>query len=824
MKNIIVKLFSVAFFLNCHIDISAQGTSFSSFNNRFNKNSQTLSGKITDKKTGSPLAGVDIYLPDLKTGAISNIDGTYKIENLPKSKVLIQVSSIGHKLVAEIIDLATTSTQDFVLETSVNELSEVIVTGLSKAAQRNRIPTPVTTVSHTQLQQNSSTNIIDAIAKQPGISQVTTGSGISKPIIRGLGYNRVVVVNDGIRQEGQQWGDEHGIEVDEYAVNNVEILKGPASLFYGSDAMAGVINFLPAPTLPEGKMGGNILGNYQTNNGQIGFSANFAGNHKGFIWDVRYSNKMAHAYKNKYDGYVLNSSFKENTLSGIVGVNKSWGYSHLHFSSYNLTPGIVEGERDSATGQFIKPIAINDTTEDVAVATNSDFKSFSAVIPFQKIHHYKLALNNNFIMGKGSLKSVLGWQQNQRQEYPDVLDPKQYGLYFLLNTINYELRYVLPEKKNIGISFGVNGMQQTSKNKGIEFLIPEYSLFDFGAFAIAKKSLGKLDVSGGIRYDVRKEKGKDLYLDPDGKKTDINDPSAYHQFTAFNSTYSGVSGSIGATYQFNKNVFGKLNLSRGFRAPNIAEVSANGVHEGTVNFIHGIPSLKAENSLQFDFGLGVNSDHVTAELDLFSNSINNYIFLHKIESVFGGDSLTNGFTTFTYASGKANILGGEFSIDIHPHPLDWLHFENAFSFVRSTQKNESDSTKYLPFTPAPKFTSDLRVNAKKIGKGLANSYFKIGVESYLKQDKFYAAFGTETATPGYTLLNAGIGTDVISKSKTLFSLYFNVTNLTDVAYQSHLSRLKYEAVNNVTGRTGVFNMGRNFSIKLNIPLSFNAAK
>lgn len=179
----------------------------------------TLTGKITDHKTGEALPGVSIYFPDLKTGATSDIDGTYKIENLPQTKALVQISFIGYKLIAEQIDLATTTTKDFAMDESVAELNEVVVTGLSKSAEKNRTPTPISTISSIQLKQLSATNIIDAIATQPGISQVTTGSGISKPVIRGLGYNRVVVVNDGIRQEGQQWGDEHGIEIDEYGVN-----------------------------------------------------------------------------------------------------------------------------------------------------------------------------------------------------------------------------------------------------------------------------------------------------------------------------------------------------------------------------------------------------------------------------------------------------------------------------------------------------------------------------------------------------------------------------------------------------------------------------
>lgn len=810
------------FLLMFGILIIISNKSFATFS--FPVDKTTLSGKITDKKTGEPLPGVSIYLPDLKTGATSGIDGNYRIENLPQSKVLVQVSFIGYKLIVESIDLATTTTKDFALEESVAELNELVVTGLSKAAEKNRTPTPISTIPPILLLQSSSTNIIDAISQQPGVSQVTTGSGISKPVIRGLGYNRVVTVNDGIRQEGQQWGDEHGVEIDEYTVNKVEILKGPASLAYGSDAMAGVINLLSSPTLPDGKKQVNILANYQTNNGLFGYSANFTGNQKGFIWDVRYSNKMTHSYQNKYDGYVFNSGYKENTISGIIGLNKSWGYSHLHFSSYNLTPGIIEGERDSMTGKFVKPIFINDTTEGIAIATNKDFESYTPLTPYQKIHHYKAVLNNNFVIGDGSLKTTIGFQQNQRQEYADILSANQYGLYFLLNTINYDVQYILPEKNNLSISFGANGMEQVSQNKGTEFLIPDYNLFDAGVFTIAKKTINKLDISAGLRYDFRREKGKDLYLNPDGVKVDGTEAGAFHQFNAFNSIFTGISGSIGAAYQFSEKVFTKLNVSRGFRAPNIAELSANGVHEGTINYIIGVPSLKAENSLQLDYAIGFNSNHITTEIDLFSNTINNFIFLSKLEGASGGDSIIDGFSTFKYASGNANIFGGEISIDIHPHPLDWLHFENSFSYVQSVQKNQPDSTKYLPFTPPAKFTSELRATKKKFGKRLANAYVKIDIANYFTQNKFYTAFGTETATPGYTLLNFGIGTDIISKNKTLFSLYISVNNLTDIAYQSHLSRLKYEAVNNVTGRNGVYNMGRNISFKLIVRIDLSKKK
>ncbi|MFL5762302.1 MAG: TonB-dependent receptor [Bacteroidia bacterium] len=781
----------------------------------------SLSGKVTDKATGEPIPGATIYIPDLKTGGVSGIDGTYIINDLPPRKLLINVSFVGYKLIVETIDLSTVSTKNFALEASAKEINEVVVTGSSQSGEKNRTPAPISIVPKTVLLQNSSSNIIDAIAKQPGISQVTTGAGISKPVIRGLGYNRVVVVNDGIRQEGQQWGDEHGIEIDEFSVNKVEILKGPASLSYGSDAIAGVIHFITAPTLPEGTINGNLLSSYQTNNGQIAYSADLAGNVKGFIWDVRYSNKTAHAYQNKYDGYVYNSGFTENTFGGMIGLNKPWGYSHLHFSAYDMKLGIVEGERDSTSGKFIKPVALNDSTAGNAIAEPSDFKKYDSFVPYQRIKHYKMVLNNNFIIGDGNLKLTLGFQQNRRQEFGDVLMPKQYGLYFLLNTFNYDVRYVLPERKGLDVSFGINGMQQSSQNKGTEFLVPEYSLFDIGGFTIIKKSFGKkLDLAGGLRYDTRMQHSKDLYIDSTGAKTDNTDSSAYHQFTKFNSTFSGVSGSIGATYQFSGTAYGKLNLARGYRAPNIGEVGANGEHEGTGRFEIGDPKLKPENSTQIDLSFGLNTEHVTVEIDGFYNNISNFIFLQKLNSAFGGDSLSGGTTTFRFVQGDAVLTGGELVVDIHPHPIDWLHFENSFSYVQSVQKNRPDSLKYLPMTPAPKLVSELKADIRKAGKSFRNAYVKVEAENYFKQDKFYSAYGTETATPGYTLINAGIGTEILRKEKTLFSLYISVNNLTDVAYQSHLSRLKYAPENYATGRMGVYNMGRNFSIKLMIPLNF----
>jgi iron complex outermembrane receptor protein len=219
------------------------------------------------------------------------------------------------------------------------------------------------------------------------------------------------------------------------------------------------------------------------------------------------------------------------------------------------------------------------------------------------------------------------------------------------------------------------------------------------------------------------------------------------------------------------------------------------------------------------------SQHISLEIDAFYNHVQNFIFQHKLQSVGGGDSLVNiggdDFTVFQYASDNANLYGTEFNFDIHPHPLDWLHIENTFSYVRGQFENAVDGSENLPLIPATRLIDAVRVDFLKQGTVLRNGFIKVELDNTFAQNNPFTGFNTETNTPAYSLVNAGVGTDVVAKNgRTLFSFLFAATNIGDKAYQSHLGRFKYLEVNNVTGRQGVFNMGRNFSFKLNLPLNF----
>ncbi len=776
-----------------------------------------ISGNIKDEQTKEILSGVLIYINDLKTGATTDKEGNFKLENIKTGTYLFEIILIGYKKSVIRIFIGNDTLVSFLISESVSELNEVVITAVSRSTELKLSPIIIKPIDVGDLNENSSTNLIDALKNVPGLNQITTGAGISKPTIRGLGYNRVISLYNGIRQEGQQWGDEHGIEIDEYSIDRIELVKGPGSLMYGSDGIAGVLNFISPKAPPVGQIKTQLISNYQSNNNLTGYSLSNAGNKKGVQWLGRFSNKFAGNYQNKYDGKVYNSGFQEYNGSLFLGLTKKWGYSHLNLSTFNSSLNMVEGGRDSL-GQFVFATPDGSGSTKEVSATSTDLSGYKIGFPHQEVYHLRVLSNNYFILRKGTINLDLGFQNNKRKEFGDVLNPNDMALFFDLSTFNYNLRYNLEELKGWETSFGANGMQQNNYNKGLEFLIPEYTLFDVGGFVFTQKIFNKITLAGGLRFDNRNINTHKLILDSLETPVSVEDSTTNLKFDAFTKNYNSYSGSIGLSYQINKKSTIKFNLSRGFRAPNIAEISSNGKHEGTLRYEYGTADLKSEVSHQIDLAYFLNSDHVTFEFTPFTNFISNYIFSGKLTSAFGGDSipdLTDPTPAYKFTQGDATLIGGEIYLDIHPHPFDWLHIENSFSYVEARQNNQADSTKYLPFIPAPKYRGELKAQFKKAGKNLANAYIKFGVDYFFKQDKIFSAYGTETQTPSYTLLSAGLGANVKAFNRpTFMSIYISVENLADAAYQSHLSRLKYAPNNQLTGRNGVFNMGRNISLKL----------
>ncbi|HWB62426.1 MAG TPA: TonB-dependent receptor, partial [Chitinophagales bacterium] len=467
---------------------------------------------------------------------------------------------------------------------------------------------------------------------------------------------------------------------------------------------------------------------------------------------------------------------------------------------------------------------------------NADLNSYKLEKLHQHVQHYRVYTTNTFLFGtNGSLDVNLGYQYSIRREFSHPVLYTIPGLYLQLHTISYDVKYHMPEKKGWNFTAGINGMyQRNTVTNGTEFVIPSYNQFDFGPFAVVKRSFGKFDLEAGLRYDIRVFNNKQLYSAPnpatgfDMAVTGADTAGAEEVFPNYHALYQGLSGSIGATFNVTQQLSLKLNFARGYRAPNIAEISANGVHPGTNIYQLGNPNFKPEFSWQPDFGISYSSKYVVLTADVFYNYIQNYIYNQKLITANGQDSvIVAGNQTFQFQSARAQLYGGEVSIDVHP--IKALHIDNGLSlvyadFLGEKGKAVADSERYLPQIPPIHGYSEVRYDFSIKKAHIVNAFAKVGITYYAAQKRFYSAFGTETYTPGYVLLNAGIGAGFTNrKGKTIMNLYVLGDNLLNKAYQDNMSRLKYfeDYPGNFTGHDGIYNMGVNVSIKLDFPLDFN---
>ncbi|GAB3573186.1 TonB-dependent receptor [Spirosoma luteolum] len=798
----------------------------------------TVSGVVTTG--GQPLPGATVTLVNTRFGAAADSVGAFRFTGVPAGTYQLSVSMLGFDRYQKSIRVVDNQplTLTLALRESQNNLREVVVTGVSRATELSKSPVAIAVMTRKDMQLNVNNNVVDAVLKGvPGLSAVTTGPNVSKPFIRGLGYNRVLTLYNGMRQEGQQWGDEHGIEVDQYGIERAEVVKGPASLIYGSDAVAGVINFIPyVPRGDEGKVKGDVVSEYHTNNGMVGGSVGLSYTRNGWKTAFRSSGKVARNYQNAVDGRVYGTAYRELNLSALTGVEKKWGSSFLYATLYNNLQEIPDGSRDSLTRRFTRQVFESDT-DDIRqrpLVPERDLNTYRINPLHQHIQHYRLFTRNHFLLGKSDLSVLVGFQQSVRREYNHPTAIRQPGLYVRLNTINYDLKYNLPGWNGVEATVGVNGMYQTNKNlNGTDFPIPDYRLLDVGSFLFLKKALGPVDVSGGVRYDTRAVDWANQYVVPNPatgfaqlryqRATVGEEP----QFPAYRGQFRGVSGSLGATYNVSERLLVKANVSRGYRAPNITEIGSNGLDPGARIVYLGNRNFLPEFSLQTDIGFVGYLNGLDISVELFNNVIDNYIYQARLYDAAGQPVvIVPGNFTYQYQQSKAQLYGAEFSLNLHPRQLTWLTFNNSLALIRGLNRNqalidlEGDAARYLPFIPPLHGRSELRAAFGPEKARVTGLYARAEVDYYGAQNRFYGVDNTETATPGYTLVNAGFGATFNNRQQQpRLQLFFQVDNLFNTVYQSNLNRLKYFEYYTAspTGRLGIYNMGRNASVKVIVP-------
>lgn len=800
-------------------------------------NASAQTGKISGKISceGDGIEAATIKIAGTASGATTDSSSFYHIKNLKDGTYTLKVSALGYLPKTRTVILSGESMRaDFTLEKFTSSLNEVVVTGVSKATQIKENPVAVSSVSPRAINNTIENNIIDVLVKNvPGLNAVKTGPNISKPFIRGLGYNRVLSLYDGMRQEGQQWGDEHGIEVDAYNINKAEVIKGPASLLFGSDALAGVVSLFPyMPT--DSVLQGRIISEYQGNNGLIGNGFRIGQKNKNWLWILRGSYRQAKDYTNKNDGRVYNTGFKETNASATVGYHSAAGYTHLNATLYDNLQGIPDGSRDSLSRRFTKQIfeGVADDIKNRPLVTDRELDSYSLSPLHQHIQHYRLYANNHYRLGSGEVDATLGFQQNIRKEYTHPTQPTQAGLFVRLNTLNYGLKYIAVEFLNVELTAGINGMYQNNKSReATDFPIPDYNLLDAGGYVYARFKQQKWTLSGGLRYDVRRLQSADFYVGLDAETgferqyfSPVNDTRL--QFPALDKTFKGLSLSAGATYQITEKYSLKMNVARGYRSPSITEIASNGLDPGAHIVYLGNRNFEPEFSFQQDLGFFADLPDLTASFSIFNNTIQNYIYLSQQVDASGKPLVdAQGNRTFQYEQSGAHLYGAELYLAFHPVQfIKGFSFENTVSTVygintKGIFKNQGNNGRDLPLIPPLKWLGSAKQEIRTHSVLLSVFRFRVEVEYNAAQNRFLALSNTETATTSYTLLNAGFGFELNYHKTKNIEVELRANNVFDVAYQSNLSRLKYFEYYNSSpdGRSGIYGMGRNISLRVIVP-------
>ena len=723
--------------MKLYLSILFVGFSFISYSQNI------ISGKITDIKN-NPLFGVEVYIEDLHKGISTNEEGLYQLQNLPNTPIKITIAFIGYATETKIISLQNKKTTlNFSLEEAVFKMDEIIVsTAFNKLQSQNVMKVDYESIK--SLQKKGTSTLIEGLATIPGVSQVSTGTSIGKPVIRGLSGNRVLVYSQGVRIENQQFGDEHGLGLNDAGVESVEVIKGPASLLYGSDALGGVLYFNPekfveANTLTsnfEQKLFSNTLGSNSS------LSIKTSSENWKFIGKGSYNTHSD--YKVSNGNSVTNTRYNETDFKTGIGYQNSKISSVLRYNYNKLDLGIPE--------------------EGVAEQTTTKKTTY----PKQGVFNNLLSLNNIFFFKNSKLNVDLGYIANARSEFEDS---KIAVLHMKLNTFNYNAKYHFQKFGNIESIVGIQGMHQTNKNFGVEYLIPNAITNDVGVFGTGNYEWKTNVLQAGLRFDKRT-----ILTEQYGV------PGEEGSFETIDKAYNSFNASLGYKTNITDDIILRMNFASGFRAPNLAELSSNGVHEGTNRYEIGNSNLKTEQNVQTDVNLEYYTNHFEFFINGFYNHINNYIYTSSTGEILDNNEV------YSYIQNNANLYGGEIGVHFHPHPLDWLHFESSFETVTGEKQNGD----YLPLIPANNWNNTIRTEFD-IQNWLTDGFASINLSSTFNQNN---VSGFETASLSYSLVNVGFG-GTLKIGKTTFDINLNATNVFDKSYISHLSRLKANEINNI---------------------------
>jgi len=645
---------------------------------------------------------------------------------------------------------------------SVKHLKEVEVAVIHNT-YTNTTALNVSGLSAEKMRSRGAFNISDGLTAVPGISQMNTGVAISKPVIRGLHGNRLQTVFSGLRFDNQQWQDEHGLGISDIGVDHVEIIKGPASLLYGSEAVGGVINIIEEKNAEEGKITGDLNTRFLSNTYGNATDIGFKGNQNNKNWRLRAGYESDADYQDGKDVRILNSRFSGYYFKASYGFSKKkWICQNNYSGSLNNFGFIMS---DSKTDKDL----------DERLSRTMDGPHHTVLLNI-------LSSQNMLVLKKSLLKLNLGAQSNIRMEDEGG---GEISLNMHLSSLVYNLQWIkmLTEKTELIISS--QGILQNNSNYGKRIIVPDANMTETGLSFFLNRKFGMLILEGGIGGNYRHIKTFE--------SGSFNMPDK--EIGPFERALPSLNGMLGATL----NPSGRWNIklcgSSGFRSGNMAELASNGLHEGIFQYEIGNPDLKAEQNFNAELALNYTSEQFEFSVAAFNNYFNNYIYLAPTSETFYG------ITIFRYFQGNADLYGGEAAVSIKPKALKGLEVSSSFATVTGLLSD----TAYLPFIPADKLHGEIRYTFS-FKKAVKDFYVSLSNDYVFRQDRPAV---NETPTPDYNLLNAGIGTELLLGKQTL-KLGLICNNLLNEYYYDHLSRFK---------PYGFHNIGRN--IILNIQIPFN---
>jgi iron complex outermembrane receptor protein len=714
-----------------------------------------ISGTIKNQNN-EPISNVEISILDATIQTKSNEDGQFEIKNLPigKRTLIFKKEKFEIKSQTILIEKLAQINLDIVLEKEVHHIDEILISSVFNTTQNENV-VKIDHINLKQIQNMGAINLSNALATNPGVNVVSTGISIGKPVIRGLSGNRVLTYAQGIRLENQQFGEEHGLGLNANGQESVEIIKGPASLLYGSDAMGGVLYFNPEKYAANNKTEFAVNQVVNSNTQGINSSVTFKNSVDKFKFLVQ-NNYSSHAdYKLPNGESVVNTRFNEKDFKLGTSYVTSRYVADLRYNYTDLNLGLPE-----------------ENLENIGFRT--------PLFPSQKIENHLLSFNQKLYFKNSKLEATAGYVFNDRKE---LESPDETALFMKLKTFNYNVRYYLPDFGKFETIIGFQGMKQENRNFGEEKLIPDAKIDDIGFFGTSQYKFNKNLIQFGLRYDFRKIATKEF-----------GENGTEGAFQKLDKNYESINASLGFKTNVTDKITSRINFATGFRAPNLSELSSNGVHEGSNRYEIGNSNLQNEQNFQVDLNVDYNSEHFDFFVNGFYNNINNYIFISP-----NGTTIDTNFV-YNYLQNNAILFGGETGIHLHLHEMDWLHMTSSYEMVIGKLENNLN----LLLIPANQWKNNFRVNFD-VSKNLKNSFVFLQANYTFNQNRIG---NFETKTNDYLLLSTGLGTDIQLKKST-FNLFLTATNLLNKQYVAHLSRLKTD---------GIYDMGRNIVLGINFNL------